>query len=485
MNENSCVLAVDIGTSSVRAAVYDRLGKQVGPFAQHSYSLITSHNGSAVISPCELLQKFCWVIDEVLVAKTTRLEIGAVGLSSFWHSLIGLDRKGNPTMPVWTWADRRAASQALSLRRDAGEGMNGLTGCPIHSSFWLSRLPWLREHDPDTYAATATWNSAVDFLLLRLFGKLGTSLSMASGTGLFDLEGPRWNEKALSLSGTDESCLPQIFDSPYQGLQAEYAVRWPELREIPWFPAVGDGACSNIGSGCHTKDSLVLMLGTSGSMRVLWDSGRPLLADPGLWCFRLDAERFAGGMALAEGGASAAWARTLIAGDAQRNVDQEIAAMPPDAHGLTVLPFFLGARSPDWIDGRTACVAGITTATTPIEIYRATLESVGLRFAVLKRRLDRAWPHKKRVVATGAGLLRSPTWSQIVADCLGQEVHISGVEEGSLRGAALLAWERIAGISLDTFALPVDRVVLPDSGAHSSYAEAMDRQEHLDRLLFP
>jgi gluconokinase len=102
----------------------------------------------------------------------------------------------------------------------------------------------------------------------------------------------------------------------------------------------------------------------------------------------------------------------------------------------------------------------------------------------LKKRLDRAWPHKRRIVATGAGFLRSPAWSQIVADCLGQEIQISGIEEGSLRGAALLAWERLGIKSLDHFDHPIERIVSPDLIAHSRYAEAMKRQEVLDRSLF-
>jgi gluconokinase len=481
MNEKSSALAIDIGTSSVRAAIFDSSGKQTGPCAQHNYRLTTAHDGSAVIHPNELLEKFCTVIDETLESGA-ELEIGAVGVSSFWHSLVGLDERGNPTMPVWTWADRRSASQAHLLKGAATGDLHESTGCPIHSSFWLSRLSWIKKHDTAIYATTTTWCSAVDFLMHQLFAELKTSISMASGTGLFDLNFPHWNEAALSVTGIDERALPEVSRSPYRGLQAEYAVRWPQLRRIPWFPAVGDGACSNIGSGCHTKDSLVLMLGTSGSMRVLWESGRPELPDSGLWCFRLDEKRFAGGMALSEGGASAAWAYGLIAADAHRNVDQEIAAMPPDAHGLTILPFFLGARSPDWVDGRKACIAGITAATTPLEIYQATLESIGLRFAVLKKRLDRAWPGKRHIVASGAGLLRSPIWGRIVANCIGEEVQISGVEEGSLRGAALLAWERL-GSAIDSFDSPVERIISPDPGAHSRYAEAMERQEALDLAL--
>jgi gluconokinase len=484
MNEKSSVLAIDIGTSSVRAAAFDSSGRQVGPCAQCNYRLISDHEGAAIIYPDELLEKFCAVIDQTLKSGVTTLEIEAVGVSSFWHSLVGLDGCGIPTMPVWTWADRRSASQARLLRTRVDEELHEATGCPIHSSFWLARLPWIRKHDAAAYASTATWVSAIDFLMHRLFSELKTSISMASGTGLFDLNCPYWNETALSVAEVDSEILPKVSDLPYRGLQAEYAERWPELRRIPWFSAVGDGACSNIGSGCHNRDSLVLMLGTSGSMRVLWESGPPTLPDAGLWCFRLDEKRFAGGMALSEGGASAAWARGLIPAGAYPDVDHVIRQMLPDAHGLTVLPYFLGARSPDWIDGRTACIAGITAATTPLEIYHATLESVGLRFAALKRRLDQAWPHEKRVVATGAGFLRSSAWSQIVADCLGQEIVVSGIEEGSLRGAALLAWERLGASFLDRLEHPFGRIISPNPEAHSRYAEAVERQEALDCSLF-
>jgi gluconokinase len=484
MNEKSCVLAVDIGSSSVRAAIFDDSGERVGACTQHAYRMTTGHDGSAIILPGELLEKFRAVVDEALET-ATKFEINAVGVSSFWHSLVGLDGRGNPTTPIWTWADRRSAEQACSLRAHGASQLHRSTGCPIHSSFWPSRLLWIRAHDATAYAATVVWSSAVDFLMHELFAELKTSLSMASGTGLLDLNRAHWNETALSVAEIDARRLPKVSDSPYCELQTEYAIRWPQLCQTPWFPAAGDGACSNVGSGCHSGDSLVLMLGTSGSMRVLWESGCPALPDSGLWCFRLDEKRFAGGMALSEGGASAAWAGKLVAADAQRDIDREIAAMSPDAHGLTILPFFLGARSPDWADGRTACIAGITAATTPLEIYRATLESVGLRFALLKKRLDRAWPRERRIVATGAGFLRSPAWTRIVADCLGEDIQISGIDEGSLRGAALLAWERLGFAPLDSFRHPIERIVSPDPGAHARYVEAMKRQEILDGSVFP
>nr|WP_269432489.1 FGGY-family carbohydrate kinase [Paenibacillus sp. VKM B-2647] len=226
------------------------------------------------------------------------------------------------------------------------------------------------------------------------------------------------------------------------------------------------------------------MLGTSGSMRIVWEAGKAAIADPGQWCYRVDRRRFAGGMALSEGGNAVAWARKSLLLGAPAEIEANVVAMPPDGHGLTVLPFFLGARSPDWIDGRTAVFAGITAATSPLDMYRAVLESVAIRFALLKRRLDAARPGQRRVVATGAAFLQSSAWPQIVADCLGEEIMLSGVSEGSLRGAAILALEELGCIaSIGALESPITAVVNPDAEAHAIYAKAMERHKRLDEQM--
>jgi gluconokinase len=328
--------------------------------------------------------------------------------------------------------------------------------------------------------------SAADYLFLEFFGSLQTSVSMASGTGLFDLNSLSWSEAALAVARLDRSRLPVISDAPLHNLRSNYARQWPRLAGVPWFPAIGDGACSNVGAGCTDESALVLMLGTSGSMRIVWEAERAAILDPALWCYRVDQRRFAGGMALSEGGGSAEWARRALAIGSDCDLEVNLARMEPNAHGLTVLPYFVGSRSPDWTEGRTAVLAGLSAATTPIQIYRAVLESIGLRFALLKRRLDQAWPRQRRIMATGAALLRSPAWCQIVADCLGEKIFVSGVDEGSLRGAALLTLERMGEVKgLWDFEFPVRTVVSPDRKAHATYLDALGQQASLDRLLLP
>ncbi|WP_213992435.1 gluconokinase [Sodalis sp. dw_96] len=476
------VLAIDIGSSSLRAALFDVNGRQSGQCIRRSYSLDTDAMGKATLDADALFDDLFDALDELMSITPERLDITAVGISTFWHSLTGINDKHAATFPIITWADGRSAHEAAALKYSGiARHLHSVTGCPVHSSYWPARLRWLAAQHETAFDDTRYWLSAADLLFLRLFGRIGTSISMASGSGLCDLNQKTWSREAMGIARIQPTQLPPISDDPQRGLLSPWGERWPRLAVIPWYPAWGDGACSNIGAGANNLDSLVLMLGTSGSMRVVWPADSATLSDAGLWCYRVDDRRFAGGMALSEGGNAAAWANRLLDKETGENIDERVANLEPDAHGLCVLPYFLGSRSPQWSEGRTASITGITAATTPVDIYRAMLESVGLRFAFLKNRLERAWPGKRRIIATGAGFLRSAVWPQIVADCLGEPIDVSDVEEGSLRGAALLVLEKQGQIGKIEF--PINRTVYPNSSAHEKYKIALERQADFDKHM--
>lgn len=482
MTHSTYVLAIDIGSSSLRAALFDGYGRQSGECIRRGYCLDTDAMGKATLDADTLFNDLFGALDELMSITPDRLNITGVGISTFWHSLTGINDRQAATFPIITWADGRSAHEAAALKYSGiGRRLHSLTGCPVHSSYWPARLRWLAAQHATAFAQTRYWLSAADLLFLRLFGRIGTSVSMASGSGLCDLNQKQWSREAIGIARIKPEQLPPISDEPLRGLVAPWGERWPRLAAIPWYPAWGDGACSNIGAGANSLDSLVLMLGTSGSMRLVWQADSVSVPDAGLWCYRVDDKRFAGGMALSEGGNAAAWARRLLDKESAADIDDRVAALAPDAHGLCVLPYFLGSRSPQWSEGRTAAISGITAATTAVEIYRAMLESVGLRFAFLKNRLDRAWPGKRRIIATGAGFLRSSVWPQIVADCLGESLDVSDVEEGSLRGAALLVLEKQGQGGEIEF--PVNRTVYPNSGAHERYKIALERQADFDNHM--
>lgn len=274
------VLTLDVGSSSVRAALFDTMASPVGTIAQRSYKLDVAHDGKATIDPQGLFDNVAEIIDETLNSLPNNCIIVGVALSTFWHSLIGVDKSNRPTTPVFTWADRRSSVHAMSLRNYPYKvELHRETGCPIHSSFWPARLLWLADTDPKPFSATRLWLSAADHLFLELFGEVSTSISMASGTGLFDLNQLHWSEHALRVAKIDLSFLPNVSDAPRRGLREKYRIRWPILANVPWFPAKGDGACSNIGANCMDDSKIAFMLGTSGSIRIVWEAGRAFIND--------------------------------------------------------------------------------------------------------------------------------------------------------------------------------------------------------------
>jgi gluconokinase len=475
--ESARVLSVDLGSSAVRAEFYDCSGTlQEGTEARLDYELEYTPDGGVAVDADELLDLVIRAIDGAL-ERVGDARVSGAAMSTFWHSVIGLDRDGRPTTPVLYWADRRAASAARELRERLDEAaIHRRTGCVLHSSYWPAKLLWLSRENPEDIARTERWVSPGDYFYERFFGDSHVGTSMASATGLFDQNFRHWDEALVESLPLERTQLSPISDEPLVGLQDEWARRWPALRDIPWFPAAGDGACSNVGSGCTRNDRLALMVGTSGAMRVLWKADSVEIPD-GPWCYRADEKRFVMGGALSDGGNLVAWLRETLR--LPEETERLLAGMKPDSHGLTFLPLLAGERGPGWADEANGTIAGLSMSTTPVEILRAAMEAVALRFALIAEIIEQASPGEKEVIATGGGLLGSPTWTGIMADALGRPVITSVIHEASSRGAALLALERLGELEIEDAEAPLGKVFDPDPERHEVYREALARQRRL------
>ena len=247
----------------------------------------------------------------------------------------------------------------------------------------------------------------------------------------------------------------------------------------------GDGATNNIGGGCTTKDKIALMIGTSGAMRVCFAGEPPSKLPPSLWSYRASHDRVVAGGALSDGGGLLQWlVQSLNTGHDFNQLQQQLAALEPDAHGLTILPFWSGERSTGWSAEARGGIFGLRQQTTTIEIIRAALESVAYRFALIADALDEIAPGAK-IIATGNALRSSPVWLQIIADVLGRPVMFGGTPEASIRGAALLALEAVGKIvNLEAVSVSVDKVFEPDMQRHARYREGLARQQELYERLF-
>jgi gluconokinase len=441
------VLALDVGSSSVRAIPFDERGREAGPAARREYSARHGRDGSAELDPDELVAAAQAVLDEAGDGHD------ALGISCFWHSLLLLDGHDRPLTSVLLWQDRRAVPQAEELARRLDEdAVHARTGCVFHPSFWPAKLSWLRAEQPELVAAARRVLSFGDYLFLRLTGELRTSLSTASGSGLLDLRAGTWDGELLDALGLDVTMLPPVGDEP---------------AGTAYLP-LGDGACSNVGAGCVTPDRAALMLGTSGAIRVVHE-GEPEPRER-LFCYLLDRRRVVEGGAVSDGGNLYAWLERTL------KLDAEVEPRAADGHGLTFLPLLGGERSPGWNPHATGAIAGLTFDADAVDLLQAGLEGVACRMTEIAEAL----PPLREVVATGHALLASPRWIQLFADALGRPVTESAVAEGSARGAAVMALERLGA---EAEPAPLGRVYQPDAERTEIYAAARRRQRELyDRL---
>jgi gluconokinase len=353
-----------------------------------------------------------------------------------------------------------------------------------HASYWPAKLLWLAENRPDEVRTTRRWLSFPEYLYQRLFGCARASTSMLSATGLWNQNANDYDAEMLAALPIDREQLPDpsTFDAPETDLVREFAQDWPAFVGAQWFPALGDGACNNLGSGCISRDRASLMVGTTGAMRLVIETDR-IEIPRGLWCYRVDRRRFVIGGALSNGGEVFAWAKRTL----QLPKDQEarLEAAEPGSHRLTVLPFFAGERTPYWRGDLRAAITGLSFDTDAFDILRASLEAVAIGFSQIYTLLARQPDSAKEVIASGGALLKSPGWTQMMADALGRPITACTEPEPSARGAALWTMER-AGIIKNIADLPASLGGIFESRPEhrDTYARLREAQHDLYKKLY-
>ncbi len=436
--KSASVLAIDIGTSSVRTALFDLSGRrQIPSTAQQTYSVRYTADGGAELDPRTLRAATHRCIRQTLTH--LRGSIQAVGTACFWHSVLGTDSHGQPLTPIYTWADARCRSQARQLRAKYSERRyHAQTGCMLRTTYWPAKLRWLKK------IRAAHWLAPVDWLT----GAPHTSISMASGTGLYDLANHDWLDLAPR-----HKLLP-IADTPFQ------CPIFPELAGVPWFPAIGDGAAGNLGSDATQSGIAAINFGTSAAVRVLNQATRTPF---GFFRYQVDQNRQLIGGAISNAGNLWDWCR--------REFRSPIPPPRPPV-GLTVLPFWVDERAPTWPEDRRGIIADITLGTTAQDLFQAITNATFYRLAEVASRL----PAHEFVVS--GGLAKSRVDLQRLADVLGVPVRVCIEPEASLRGAAVYALEKL-GARIP--ALPRGLTLQPRLRFTLQHAVARRRQIQLER----
>ena len=471
------MLALDVGTSSVRASLYGEDGKLIpGSAMRIAHQVSYLADGGVETDANALYERLASAVDHCLTACPG--PVAAVGISCFWHSLMGLDGSLHPCTPVLVWADTRSAAQAESLAAGLDEeAVRARTGCRFHPSYPPAKLRWVRQNRPDWWQAAAHWVSFGEYVVFRLCGELVASVSLASGSGLYDQRRGTWDAEVCAAAGVAVASLPAVADLAESRLRVRSGGRWPDLEGVSLLLPAGDGACNNVGSGCMGQGRIALMIGSSGAVRRC-QAGGPWTVPGSLWQYRLDRGRGLIGGALSNGGNLHQWLQERLRLDG--DIESALLAREPGAHGLTFLPLLAGERSPGWAPTAWGGVLGLREATTALDLLQAGMEAVAQGFAALVRDVG----PDGQVIGSGGGVWHSPAWARMLADALGRDLYRSAEAEASSRGAALLALESMGAVGpLEALDPPLGDVVPADLLRLAAYRRGWERQTRLYEIL--
>lgn len=462
------VLALDVGSTFVKAQPFDERGRAAAPVTRAPVPVDDdgTADAEAFLAAVEL------VVDDALGRDGPG--INAFALTCSWHGLVGLDADGRPATSLSTFMDTRAGRESIELRDRLPDpaAVEARTGAHLHPSFPPARLLWLARHHSDTFAAVARWCTIAELLETRWMGlDVGVSPSMASGTGLYDsLEGA-WDGEMLDAVGLAAHTLAPVDATPHVGLIDGYRSRWPALAEVPWLPAVGDGSASVAGSDCLRPGRAALTVGTSAAVRLAVPPELRRHHPPprSLFVYLLDPSRHVVGAARSNAGNLAEWAQGVLRLDQADPVEAAVTERQPWAHGLGADPSLAGERSPDWPAEATAAISGLRSTTDALDLLQALLESAVAGLAGSVAAVE-GWAGGLDLVLSG-GAARSPGWQRLLADGLDRPLIMCTAEEVSARGAALVALETLGWASPHGFD-PVDGdVVQPDPDRARAFAQ--------------
>jgi gluconokinase len=475
------VLVIDAGSSSMRALLFDDSAQPIA-MASRPHDFVTTPPGAATTDAANVQAMIESCLDEILQHPQAH-NISVVGMDTFVGNLLGVDSSGHPLTPIFTYADIRSADDVAALKERIDiKAAHQRTGCLLHTAYLPGRLAWLRRTDPQLFLTVTCWVDFGTYLFARWFGQASCSYSVASWSGLLNRTNLDWDDEWLHVLELDKALLPSLADysETQTGLLPEYAQRWPALREVPFCLAVGDGVAANVGSGCVDEAHIALTVGTTAALRVV-TSARLTGVPNGLWSYRMDAPHHLIGGATSEGGNIFNWAQETLMLD--KDVELQLVRREPDAHGLTILPFLAGERSPGWATDATGTITGLRLSTTPLDMLQAAMESVALRLSLIAEQLSIIADKDVTIVGGGGALAASDAWTQMIANALNRPIHLTSEPEITARGTAILALRAIGKANLADFPPQIERIVQPNPAHVTALQAARQRQDHLYRKI--
>jgi xylulokinase len=417
------------------------------------YPLYQPQNGWAEQDPHDWYNAAVSTIRTVLgKSGVDKKDVVSLGISGQMHGLVMLDEKDEVIRPSIIWCDQRTAKECEEITAKVGyENLIRITANPALPGFTLSKLIWVRNHEPENYAKCKHVLLPKDYVRFMLTGDFATEVSDASGMQMLDVPNRCWSDELLNILDIDKNLLAKVYESPE--VTGHISAKAAELTGLSEDTLVvggaGDNAAAAVGTGVVEDGKAFTTIGTSGVVFAHTDKlaidplGRVhtfCCAVPGAWHV----------MGVTQGaGLSLKWFRDTFCGPekdavAQLGVDpydllnKEAALSPIGANKLLYAPYLMGERTPHLDADCRGMFFGLSAMHTRRDLLRAVMEGVTYSLADCLGVLREMGVEPAEMLACGGGG-RSPLWRQMLADVFGCPVATTVNTEGPALGVAILA----------------------------------------------
>jgi xylulokinase len=423
--------------------IVDANGKLVSGASSEHAPFRTPHPGWAEQDPEDWWRAAQEAIRAAIAAAPeSRQPIVALGLTGQMHGAVMLDENGAVLRPSLIWCDTRTQPECDWLHEKIGyERLIELTCNPALPNFTLTKLLWVKTHEPEIFAKIRHIMCPKDYVRYRLTGEFAIDVQEASGTLLLDVTHRRWSREVAEASDIPMEWLPKVYESPEvcAKIDGSAAGLTGLAAGTPVVAGAGDQGAGAVGMGILQPGSVSATIGTSGV--VFAATAEPTKdpkgrlhtfchAVPGLWHV----------MGVTQSaGLSLQWLRnTFFTGQSYDALSDAAAKVPAGSQGLEWAPYLLGERTPHLDPEVRGAFAGIHSSHTAAHFTRAVLEGVAYSlqdtftlFAELGIPVSG--------IRLGGGGARGPLWRRIQAGIYGHAVEVLTAEEGGAFGCALMA----------------------------------------------
>lgn len=458
------IAGLDIGTTGCKCTVFDENGIELGK-SYRDYP-VKRRVGGHEIDTTALLEGVITVIREMSSAYP---DVAGIGVTSFGETFVCVDEEGKPLAPSMLYTDPRGSEECQWLVETLGDKhIAEITGVTPHEMYGLPKMIWIKNNKPEIYNATKHILQMEDFIVFTLTGNAVIDYSLATRSMAFDINKLDWSDEILEAAGIDKSLLSRpVPTGTDAGEITDKMAEKTGLKKGTRVIAISqDQVAAAVGAGAFDGDTGVDGAGTVQCLTPIYDELPDIdkmmpgkyVAVPYVVPGKYVTYAFS-----YTGGALIQWCTDNVAGKEKDLADGEGISVntylerqyaesriadgldPDGPSGMLVLPHFAGAATPYMDTGSKGVIVGMTTATTPADIYRGCMEGVCYEMYLNYENVLRAGATPKKLHATGGGA-KSQVWMQMKADVLGIPiVALKTVDAGTV-GSAMLT-----GIALGIF----------------------------------